>query len=496
MNATNEVLNSRWQPVATLVAALSLSVAGCSQPTRTHQVPHDTSSLTIGLGLTAGVHARAGIQQVTRNIVLEGLVGFSRDGRPNPSLAETVETSSDGLRLTVRLRPNVAFHDGTPVSAEAVRQILSTQLPAYLGPIFNDIDSIQAVDRSTIQFSLKRRSALLVEALDIPLQAEGDGIIGTGPYVVARRSDTSVALKANDTYYAGRPAIGDIHIISHTSVRAAWAELLRNRVDMLYEVSADAHDLLEPSSDTKVFAYQRHYAYVALFNFRVPILRSSSLRRLLNEAVDRPMLIKEVFGGHGTPANQPLWPYHWALQPQGPMFGYAPRAVTGNETPISLRCLFGDPSLERLALALQQQLSAIGVRLALELVSADVMLQRLQTGDFDMALTDVPIGPNLVRPYWFWHSGSPYNWGQFASVPVDRALDTVRHSADDADYSAGVAAFQRAIVDDPPAIFLAWSERARAVSTRFEVPVEPGRDILSTLRLWRPAGIPRMADRN
>ena len=49
-------------------------------------------------------------------------------------------------------------------------------------------------------------------------------------------------------------------------------------------------------------------------------------------------------------------------------------------------------------------------------------------------------------------------------------------------YRAGVAAFQRAIVDDPPAIFLAWSERARAVSTRFDVPVEPGRDILSTLR--------------
>ena len=45
-------------------------------------------------------------------------------------------------------------------------------------------------------------------------------------------------------------------------------------------------------------------------------------------------------------------------------------------------------------------------------------------------------------------------------------------------YKAGVAAFQRAILDDPPAIFLAWSERARAVSTRFDVPVEPERDIL------------------
>ena len=44
------------------------------------------------------------------------------------------------------------------------------------------------------------------------------------------------------------------------------------------------------------------------------------------------------------------------------------------------------------------------------------------------------------------------------------------------------------MIDDPPAIFLAWSERARAVSKRFVVPdAEPGRDILSTLRFWKPA---------
>ena len=44
-------------------------------------------------------------------------------------------------------------------------------------------------------------------------------------------------------------------------------------------------------------------------------------------------------------------------------------------------------------------------------------------------------------------------------------------------------------MDDPPAIFLAWSERARAVSKRFDVPPpKPGRDILGTLRLWKPAG--------
>ncbi len=79
---------------------------------------------------------------------------------------------------------------------------------------------------------------------------------------------------------------------------------------------------------------------------------------------------------------------------------------------------------------------------------------------------------------------------------ADAALDGIRHAPDDGAYKDGVAAFQRAIIDDPPAIFLAWSERARAVSTRFEVPVEPGRDVLSTLRFWRPVGDRLQASRN
>jgi hypothetical protein len=42
-------------------------------------------------------------------------------------------------------------------------------------------------------------------------------------------------------------------------------------------------------------------------------------------------------------------------------------------------------------------------------------------------------------------------------------------------------------MDDPPAVFLTWSVRARAVSTRFLVPpIETGRDILGTIRLWKP----------
>jgi hypothetical protein len=60
-----------------------------------------------------------------------------------------------------------------------------------------------------------------------------------------------------------------------------------------------------------------------------------------------------------------------------------------------------------------------------------------------------------------------------------------------------VAAIQQTAVDDPPVIFLAWMERARAVSKRFTVtPAEGGRDILSTLRLWKPTSDAHAMNRN
>jgi ABC-type transport system substrate-binding protein len=101
-------------------------------------------------------------------------------------------------------------------------------------------------------------------------------------------------------------------------------------------------------------------------------------------------------------------------------------------------------------------------------------------------LIDVPSGWSLLRPYRWWHSRGTQNIVGFSSPAIDTALDRVRHAVDDPTYKAGVEAFQSAAAEDPPAIFLAWGDRSRAVSKRFDVQPEKGRDVLATLRLWRP----------
>ena len=193
-------------------------------------------------------------------------------------------------------------------------------------------------------------------------------------------------------------------------------------------------------------------------------------------------MIKVVLGGRARPADGAVWPLHWAYDPMAPRFEFDPTPLAG----LRFQCIFVEQSHERLALVLQQQLQAIGISLDLEQLPLDEANARLASGDFDAVLADVANGP-MVRPYWFWHSRGHYNFGKFKSTKVDAALDHIRSAPDEAAYKKAVSAFQRAIVEDPPGIFLVWSERARAVTTRFQVLAEPGRDILSTLRLWRPA---------
>jgi peptide/nickel transport system substrate-binding protein len=478
-----------------LLALFLIEMAGCSRGDHSPSSHKPSGTLTVGFGLTTGQAPQGGIQQVIRNVAMERLVNFGRDGRPQPGLFERWSPSSDGLTWDFYLRPDVAFHDGTRLTAAIVRDLLEKQLPDYMGPAIKDVRAIRAVSETQLEFTLKERSAFLIEGLEAPIELPGPSPIGTGAFLVtnAQGDRNQVELRANEHYYGGKPFIDRIVIKPYGSVRSAWADMLRGDVDMLYEVGVDALDSLQPSSGTRVFTFQRPYAYVAVLNVQKPYLRDPGFRRELNGAIDREALVRDVLKGHGTPAVGPVPPNNWAFSRELPSFHYQPRPLKSGHR---LTFLFPDASLERLALEIQRQLGAVGINLDLELTTLDKFYQRTQAADFDVALGDVRTGPNLLQPYQFWHSGSPNNWGQFSSPSVDAALDRIRHAPDDAAYKDGVAEFQRAIIDDPPAIFLAWSERARAVSTRFEVPVEPGRDVLSTLRLWRPVGDHRQASRN
>ena len=374
------------------------------------------------------------------------------------------------------------------------------ELPKALGPIYEDIASVEVRSDTDLDIKLHRPSALVLEGLDNTNMSEpGSPHIGTGPYRTTAVSDSSIEMEANEDYYQGRPIIDHISIKPYSSVRSAWADMLRGQIDMLYEVGLDALDSLQPSPAVHVYTFTRHYTYVVLFNVRKNPFQDQKVRQALSMAVDRNGLVATALQGHGEPDDSAVWPRHWAFDPSAPRFEYRPADLShrvANGKSLRFKCLTLDgPPYERLALALQRQLGLVGVEMEVEPLPLDKFNERWKAGDFEAQLRELNLG-SMGHEYSFWHSGGAENYGGFSSPLVDSYLDAIRHSTSDAAYKAGMTGFQRAIVNDPPAIFLTWSERARAVSRRFDIPVERGHDILPTLRQWRPASDERVASPN
>jgi ABC-type transport system substrate-binding protein len=384
-----------------------------------------------------------------------------------------------------------------------VAKILPDSLKNFMGPVFSDVEKIRVVGKDTVEIVFRQASPFNLETLETPIQRAGTPPLGTGPYAGTPGSMTT--FDANASYYLGKPEIRHIEVTTYPTVRAAWAELLRDRIDWLWEVGPDAVDSMTSSSSVAMFTYTRRYQFALAFNPSARALRSKEVRSGLNAAIDRDRLVKNALNGHGTPSVGMIWPQHWALQNNRPKPVFDPKAATealnrARAKPndrIHFTCLIPPDALtERVALEVKRQLEGAGVDMAIDELTQEQLLERLGKQDYEATLIEFISGPTLFRPSLVWHSGGPFNWGHFGGPNIDKALDAVRFSGSDAEYRTAVDSLDQIFADDPPAVFLGWQERARAVSRRFSVPSEPGRDILGTLRLWKPAADTRQASRN
>jgi MarR-like DNA-binding transcriptional regulator SgrR of sgrS sRNA len=126
-----------------------------------------------------------------------------------------------------------------------------------MGPVFSDVEHVRASGTDALEIGFRRASPFLLESLETQIQKPGGAGVGTGAFVATPNSTTE--MRANADYYLGRPVVDTIHVESYPSVRTAWAEMLRGRIDFLWEVGADALDSMEKSSTVSVFTFTQRY---------------------------------------------------------------------------------------------------------------------------------------------------------------------------------------------------------------------------------------------
>src|SRR5690606_22505715 len=113
-------------------------------------------------GLDAQTQNLTAIWHVAEQIY-QGLTRIRPDLSVEPCLAESWDTSEDGLTYTFHLRPGVNFHDGTPLKAsDVVFTLERLRAPETAAPGASElasIDTLEAPDDSTVVMKLSAPDA-------------------------------------------------------------------------------------------------------------------------------------------------------------------------------------------------------------------------------------------------------------------------------------------------------------------------------------------------
>ena len=488
--------------------AAVLSTATCALVTGCHRISppeRPRSSVSIGLGVALPKDGTLGTPVDAS--VRESLVAIAWDGRATDRLAERWEPLQEGHGLRFYLRPNIQFHDGTPLTPALAADILRRSIPT-LGLSASSITAIDAepAANAIVVRTSRPEGFLLTDLADSALTQEGKPNIGTGPYVVESMTPW-VKLRAFEQYYRGRPAIDTVEFRSYAGLRSAWAAMLRGEIDVLHDVSRDAVEFVEGESTVESFSFLSPYYTLLAFNMKHPVLGRPEVRRAPSLAVDRDALVRQALRGRGQPSEGPIWPSHWAHTSTSRAYSYNPEAAKLRLEAAGLRmrpasvpgqmpsrfsfdCLLwaGDTRFERLAIVVQKQLYEIGVDMRIVPVPTNQEWGlRLGSGKFDAFLAQQTSGRSLAWVYRFWHTPPP---GQRAMLDAgyhgaDAVLDRMRSATSDREMREAVDDLQKVLYDDPPAVFLVWGQTTRALRSDIRVPKETVPDVMGTLWRWQ-----------
>jgi peptide/nickel transport system substrate-binding protein len=487
-----------------MASALSLAIGAACLGTCTHTFAPATTprtSLRIAVALPTRT-ASFGLRQFIELLYSEPPIMLDWNGRPRGRIIESWKAIEAGVGLRLRIRSGVMFHDGKPLTAEVVRDVLRQELSGDA-----NVTKIDA-DGNEIVIQLRQSdSGLLADLYAVSILAPWNRDVGTGPFKLVTHSQEPV-LESFKQYYRGVPRVDRLEFQTYPSQRAAWAAMMRGQADLLPEVSRDTVEFIEQESAVKTYTSTWYFYIAFVFNLQRPELRNPAVRQAISEAVDRSALIKNAMRGRGVPADGPIWPYHWAYSTPARTLSYNPDAArlrlaaaglsdltrgsaTAMPSRLRLRSIYlaEDARFDRIAMVVQKQLADVGIDVEMEPVKAEEFQARVASGKFDAFLSEMNSGRSFAWLRRFWHSPDRGEQPLFNSgyTAADGAIDRIRRAQTDDETRAAVAELQRVLYDDPPAVFLVWPQLTRAVDSHFRVPESDTGDILSSIWQWQRA---------
>ncbi len=423
-----------------------------------------------------------------------------------PSLAERWETSDDGLTWTFHLRPQVTFHDGSPLDAEAIKFNFARLLKKGFGyrAHYAPIASVTVQDELTVVFQLKYASPVFLnnlamfpasicspQAVRQDEAAFGFHPVGTGPFKFQSWTPKQkLVLEANTEYWRGPPGVDRVIFLPIDESAIRVKQLERGEIHIADNLPPSELDVLATRPGVVLQSLPgMNVGYLAMQNEKPP-LNNKKVRQAIWFAIDKRRLCEVTYSGHARPAFTLVPPtvfaHHTGLQDRPYDIARAKKLLAeaaredGFALPLKMQ-LFAmqqpRPYMQQprqTALVIRDSLEKIGIDLTITTIDLRQYWQRLSRGEHELALAGWTSDNNdpdnflyaLLDPDNINDQGGN-NLSRYNNAEVHRRLIAAQRELDPAVRKRLYFEAQEIIFDDAPVVPLVHTDQR--VALRAEV---------------------------
>jgi peptide/nickel transport system substrate-binding protein len=423
-----------------LAAALALALVSCSgSDSGGSGAANANGTLRYGYDLSAQftdhfdpAKSTGDCDAIVQARIYDTLIHRDVDGNLQPGLAEKWDIAPDGKGITLHIRPDVRFHDGTAFDANAVKNGLLHNKPSPQLSSLQLIDTIDVVDPLTVKINLTRAAPLnLLYALGSrdgmivssnSLNTADKQPVGAGPFRFDGYQPGSKITVTKFPEYWDKDSY-NFRSIEFTQVGTgppAVTALKSGAVDYI-RFEAESYNGLKSSPNVGV-AVQPTGSYLQFqFRFDKPF-DNLKVRQAFNYAIDRKQINDIVNAGQGEIASQTFPKSTPAYDPSlANVYSYDPpkarqllaEAGYANGLQIEMVIPGGNiANMERQGALLQQQLQAVGVTAKITRINGS----DIATNYYQKRTGNAFAAARLADPYLINQIWGQYGVGQYVAT--------------------------------------------------------------------------------
>ena len=458
-------------------------------------------------------------------LIYESLFKLDRDQKAVPVLAEEWEVSDDGLIWTFKIRSDVQWHDGMPLTADDIIFTIKTLQNGNIDSVYkSNVKNIAAyaiVSRNTFSVFLNEPDSFLKERLTFPILPShyfiGENIeilnseknmtpMGTGPYCYSSGSGTNnIKLISNGKWWNSEdrekpelslPYITDINIRIFDSERDAIDSFHQGEIDVM-PVSTGNFAKYSRRTDINFQKYTgNEYEFIAI-NLKDPVLSDKTVRKAIAMAIDKNALIDEIIPGEAIAADIPIIPNTWLNDSS--LFSYTTdrekardllvqngwkeesgvmhKNIDGKRKYLQLELLvnnYNDTRME-VVMKISEQLKEIGVDVSLVYLDWEEVMDKVRKGEFHLAFMGCRVSsiPDISFAYASEEAYNGFNVSGYSNPLVDMYLKRIRKEKDDEAKKALYMRIRNIVSEDVPYIGLYFYNDSVLYSKRIKGEVSP-----------------------